>query len=561
MKTKAVVPLLVCLAVALCASAATGQYTPRPGAYQPGGGNAGEEGNEESAAGLGLAFVTYLSGDAILMGADDEDWVALTTYLSLRAGDRLWAQDDAKAEIRFPLGATAWVNYQSELDVTRLESDGRGDTIQLALVSGEASFDVKGFGRSDSVFQVDIPNASIRAFRAARFRVNTQPDGSAQVGVISGTLVLETPDGLTDVSGGRIAELQVDGRVRLDFLPAADGWDNWVRSRAALYDRPAASARYLPADLSPYAHEFDTSGRWEKDSTYGFVWVPVVARGWSPYSNGRWIWQANDYVWLPYDPWYAPFHFGRWSWRANVGWFWIAPQGRAYWSPGYVGWSVVGNEVSWVPLGHNEVYYGYGDYGPGTVNVHATTTVNITAIYLNSKVRGGVVAVAKDSFLRGKIVNARINPLKNPFEGNQSGHGKIIGKPPVKEIKPIRETRQPKPDVVIKRQSLPPVRLEKESITIKKRVVVPTVERSVFKPGNKAEPLKNIVKEKELERWVAPKNETAPSAGPGPAGKLKFKRLLEPQGEVSVAPVPTPVPEEEEHQSGKGSDRGLKKGK
>jgi hypothetical protein len=87
------------------------------------------------------------------------------------------------------------------------------------------------------------------------------------------------------------------------------------------------------------------------------------------------------------------------------------------------------------------------------------------------------------------------------------------------------------------------------------------VERSVFKPGNKAEPLKNIVKEKELERWVAPKNETAPSAGPGPAGKLKFKRLLEPQGEVSVAPVPTPVPEEEEHQSGKGSDRGLKKGK
>lgn len=295
--------------------------------------------------------MTHLNGESLLRSTEDEDWSAVSPNLSLRIGDRIWVQDDARVEVRFPLGATAWVNYQSELDIARLERGTRADTIQLALVSGEATFDTKGFARPGSVFQVDLPNASIRAFRAARFRVNTLPDGTAQIGVISGTLVLETPDGFTDVSGGRIAEVQPDGRVVLDFLPDGDDWDNWVWSRAEVYDRPAASARYLPADLSSYAHEFDSSGRWVDDRTHGSVWVPAVDRGWSPYSNGRWVWQANDYVWLGYDPWYAPFHYGRWSFNVSLGWFWIVPRGRAHWSPGYVGWSVVGDEVSWSPSG------------------------------------------------------------------------------------------------------------------------------------------------------------------------------------------------------------------
>ena len=289
MNAKAILPLLMGLAITLHALPATGQYYPRSGS---------PEALEGSPAGLGLAFVTLLDGESVLMSTDDEDWVALSPNLSLRIGDRIWAQDNAKIEVRFPLGATSWVNYQSELDITRLERGSRVDTIQLALVSGEAAFDVRGFARPGSVFQVDLPNASIRASRAARFRVNTLPDGTAQIGVISGSLVLETPDGFTDVSGGHMAEIQPDRRVLMDFLPPSDEWDTWVQSRAKIYERPAASVRYLPADLSPYAHEFDTSGRWVKDRTYGSVWVPAVGPGWSPYSNGRWVWQANDYVWL-----------------------------------------------------------------------------------------------------------------------------------------------------------------------------------------------------------------------------------------------------------------------
>ncbi|MHB8894905.1 MAG: DUF6600 domain-containing protein [Candidatus Geothermincolia bacterium] len=539
--------------------------------------------------GLGLAFATYLSGDSLIRSADDEDWGALSPNLSLRIGDRVWAQEGAKVEIRFPLGATAWVNYESELDLTLLERGSRADTVQLALVSGEAAFDVKGFARSGSVFQVDIPNASIRAAHAARFRVNTLPDGTAQIGVISGSLILETPDGFTDVSDGRMAEVQPDGRVLMDFLPDSDEWDDWVASRAAIYDRPAASRRYLPADLSSYAHEFDSSGRWVTDRSYGSVWVPAVERGWSPYSNGRWVWQANDYVWLSLDPWYAPFHFGRWSWGASLGWFWIAPRGTAYWSPGYVGWSVAGDEVSWVPLGHNEVYYGYGNYGSGNVNITNKTVFNVTNVYVNSRVTNGVVAVRRDNFLRGKIVHERIAVSKNPFQTGGSGRVKILAKPPVQEIRPIRETRQARPDVEIKRIALPPVKFEKASRAIRERVVAPTKEKSVFKPGKKPVLLRNVVKEKELEHWVAPKKaktqksvvapppaerlkkgEIAEKPAPPaeevrkarvPAGKRKFKRVLEPEGEEQVAPVAMPEPEdglkgENEKQS---SEEGRKK--
>jgi hypothetical protein len=596
MKTKIPSLALAGLILTCSVAAESAQYTPRPTSGQMGA----QSYAQENPGGLGLAFVTFLDGDSVLRSADTADWVALSPNLSLRIGDRVWAHDDARIEIRFPLGATAWVNYQSELDISRLDRGSLVDTIQLALVAGEGAFDVKGFDRPGSVFQVDIPNVSIRAFHAARFRVNTLPDGTAQIGVIDGSVVIETPDGLTEVNGGQMAQILPDRRVLLDFLPASDAWDGWVRSRADMYDRPAASLRYLPPDLSSYAHEFDNSGRWTDDPAYGSVWVPTVEQGWSPYSNGRWIWQANDYVWLPFDPWYAPFHYGRWNWGVSIGWFWIVPRGRAYWSPGYVGWSISDEDVSWVPLGYEEPYYGYGNYGPGNVNVFKTVNINVTHVYINSRVNNGVVVVRRDNFLRGRITHERITPRQNPFQGGGAGGVKIIGRPPVLELKPLRETRQSRPEVASKPVSPPPARLERTSKTIQERVLAPTKEKSSFKPGNTPPPLKNVIKEKQLEQWVPPKKappsrpEVAPlpvdhpptGVAPGrsalpptqvreaqpppvqvhepipapghvreaqpppvqvhepqpPPGKHKFVRVPEPKGGANLAPIPTVVP-------------------
>jgi hypothetical protein len=131
--------------------------------------------------------------------------------------------------------------------------------------------------------------------------------------------------------------------------------------------------------------------------------------------------------------------------------------------------------------------------------------------------------------------------------------------------------------------------------------VAPTKERSVFTPGKKPETLKNILKERELEQWVAPAKGKAPQAAPArvaphpeerlqkivaprtpapqaaparvaphpeerlqktvaprapvpqaaparavqaPAGKREFKRVPESQGGANVAPAPVIMPAE-----------------
>jgi hypothetical protein len=210
---------------------------------------------------------------------------------------------------------------------------------------------------------------------------------------------------------------------------------------------------------------------------------------------------------------------------------------RAYWSPGYVGWSISADEVSWVPLGHNEVYYGYGNFGPANVNVAVQASFRVTNVYVNSRVSNGVVMVGRDNFLRGKVVREQFAALKNPFRGVGSGGVKIIGKSPVLEIRPLRETRQPRPDVEVKRMSLPPVILEKASRTIRTRVVAPTKEKSVFNPGNRPATLKNVVKGKDLEQWVAPPPAVRAREVQQPAGKREFKRILSPRGETEAAPI------------------------
>jgi hypothetical protein len=177
MKSRTLVPALALLLTVMAFSthAVGAQYTPRggTGAQDP------RDQPEDNPSGLGLAFVTYQSGNTLFTSVDTEDWAALTTNLSLRMGDRLWAGDDSRIEVRFADDATAWVNLQSELDITRLARGAKGDTTQLSLVSGEATFDVKGAGAGDFVFQVDIPNVSISALGPARFRVNTLQIGRA----------------------------------------------------------------------------------------------------------------------------------------------------------------------------------------------------------------------------------------------------------------------------------------------------------------------------------------------------------------------------------------------
>jgi len=98
-------------------------------------------------------------------------------------------------------------------------------------------------------------------------------------------------------------------------------------------------------DLSPY-------GNWVDNSDYGYVWIPDVSRGFTPYgTNGYWVFTDEGWTWVSNYSWgWAPFHYGRWFYDRYYGWLWV-PDNE--WGPGWVTWR------------RSEGYYGWAPIGPG----------------------------------------------------------------------------------------------------------------------------------------------------------------------------------------------------
>ncbi len=96
-------------------------------------------------------------------------------------------------------------------------------------------------------------------------------------------------------------------------------------------------------DLSPY-------GNWVNNSDYGYVWVPDVGRGFTPYAtNGHWIYTYNGWTWVSNYRWgWAPFHYGRWFYDSFYGWIWVPD---TEWGPGWVTWRKSNDYYGWAPIG------------------------------------------------------------------------------------------------------------------------------------------------------------------------------------------------------------------
>ncbi len=263
-------------------------------------------------------------------------------------GDRVWTDTAGRAEMQFPDGTIVRVDRRSKLDYAGHE-EGQDERIVLRLWSGSALVRVRsrGFAR----FEIETPAGMVQALDRGIVRVDVEA-GETRVSVYAGEAVLD--DGRRQVrlaSGERTwARWGAEAEEPRRFDPGEDDefarWDGLRESE----DRWAArSAEYLPDELDAYAGEFEANGAWQYEGTSGYVWVPRVAVGWQPYSNGHWTWTPYGWTWVPYERWgWAPSHYGRWGFSASFGWYW-AP-GRT-WGPGWVSWAVGGGYVGWCPLG------------------------------------------------------------------------------------------------------------------------------------------------------------------------------------------------------------------
>ncbi|MFZ4520931.1 MAG: DUF6600 domain-containing protein [Bacteroidales bacterium] len=96
-------------------------------------------------------------------------------------------------------------------------------------------------------------------------------------------------------------------------------------------------------ELSPY-------GTWIDNPDYGYVWLPDVGPGFTPYStNGYWIFTDQGWTWVSNYSWgWAPFHYGRWFMDDRYGAMWVPDY---EWGPGWVTWRMSAGYYGWAPIG------------------------------------------------------------------------------------------------------------------------------------------------------------------------------------------------------------------
>ncbi len=442
---------------------------------------------------LDLLRISLIEGDVQIRTEETQDWVQASINMPLKEGDRIWVPEDGRVELQLREGSFLRLDEQSALEILTLEKD----SFQFYLSEGRAYINYRGL--KDKVLQMDTSLASVRIFERARFRMDVTREGTTEISVYKGSVFAEGQGGRTKVNEGRVLSLKEGTDAELSPLGPADEWERWNRER----DRRVSERRpprYLPEELHPYAHDLEENGRWVYVREYGYVWTPTVvfSVGWAPYRIGRWVWIRGDYVWISYEPWgWVPYHYGRWVFIVNIGWCWVPPlRGAVFWGPGFVGWVYTPHYVAWVPLAPGEVYYGYGYYGPHSVNL---TQVNIKhldvhkVVYKHVHVHNAVTVVHRENFIKG-----RHEPLKskeNPFLQERVS----IGRP---EIHPEKELRIPVLKEVPHHKRPPEPIREIKVIEIKeRRPLEKKPEVSVLRPGSRSEEMKPRFKERKvLER-------------------------------------------------------------
>jgi hypothetical protein len=327
-------------------------------------------------------------------------------------------------------------------------------------------------------------------------------DGDTDIRVFMGAVTVESRKGETLVEDGEMLALD-EYWADLSPLGRADAWERWNLDRDRFIEGRKRSVRYLPAELAGYSNDFDNNGEWVEVSSYGYVWRPIVqvSLDWSPYRHGRWVWIGDDYVWIARESWgWAPYHYGRWSHVPRYGWCWVPPsRNEVYWGPGYVGWVHTATYVAWVPLAPREVYYGRGYHGSNSIDItHVDINrVSVNIVYKNVHVNNSVTTVHKDTFIRGRQVDFKVD--KNPFLSKQAR----VGRP---EIRPERATRMPSMRE-IPPDKAPPAKIREARVEDfkKHRRLVTRKDKSVFEP--QTEPRTMEVEQKKTPRARTPRKD------------------------------------------------------
>jgi hypothetical protein len=398
-----------------------------------------------------VARLSFTEGQISFSPAGTDDWVAGELNRPITTGDKLWADQNSKAELHvgsasIRLGDTTGFSFLNLND----------QMMQVQLTEGTISVRVRRLAQEEAI-EIDTPNLAFSILRPGKYRINVNEAGD--------TTIINVRDGDGEVTGGGSSYTVHPGQqgiftgtdtVNADIepLPDADAFDSWCDERDLREDHSVAR-RYVSDDVIGY-EDLDDYGGWRPVQEYGTVWFPHVAVvGWAPYRFGHWVWISPwGWTWVDDAPWgFAPFHYGRW---VSVGgaWGWVpcpppvvaVAYVRPVYAPALVAWVggphfvagvgfaagggfAAGVNVGWFPLGPREVFvpsYPVSRVYVNNVNI-SNTTVNQTVInnyynttivnknvtvnnvrYVNQGVAGAVTATSPHAFTSAQPVGRNI---------------------------------------------------------------------------------------------------------------------------------------------------------
>jgi hypothetical protein len=366
--------------------------------------------------GRGVARISVLNGDVSVRRGDSGDVVAAALNAPLMANDSLLTGSSSRAEVQLDWANLLRIGPNSEVRFTGLDVK----SFQIQIAAGTVIYRV--LRPSQAQAELDTPSVAVHALGQGIYRISVRDDGTSEITVRNGEAEIFSPHGSERLGPGRTMyargqasdpEFQVAGAI------APDSWDQWNNERDQYLLR-SRSYEHVSRDVSG-AEDLDQYGQWTNDPSYGQVWQPTVAPGWAPYRDGRWVWEDYyGWTWVSSDPWgWAPYHYGRWFYGGS-GWCWYPGNafGHYGWSPALVGFFGFGGHVGfgfgfgglgWVPLAPFERFHpwwGRGFYGGFRNGGFARNTTivnnaNISNMYRNARVNGGVTGVNANQFGRG----------------------------------------------------------------------------------------------------------------------------------------------------------------
>ena len=368
--------------------------------------------------------ISSVSGTVSIQPSGSDDWGQVYSNLPIGPGDRIFTDQDGRAEIQ--VGQT-YLRIGPNTDITFVDEQP-GET-NFGMAQGSAHVRSFGFWQGQSL-DVSTPNGDARLSEPGEFRADVLPDQGATIFTSMANDVSVSGAGGFSQPMRQGQSLGVAGTnpVYPQWLQpnGPDYLDQWSQQRDQQILN-AVSYRYVSPDV-PGAAELDANGQWIPDSDYGPMWFPRdVPSDWQPYHYGHWINRDPwGWVWVEDESWgYAPFHYGRWvSYRGRWGWIPGAREEHPVWSPALVVFAGGGGAgiSAWFPLGPGEAYRPWYPCSPRYIdrvnitNIHESRIVHVQTTYVNIvNVRNvtnityvnrtvGVSAMRQEDFAAGRPV-------------------------------------------------------------------------------------------------------------------------------------------------------------